>query len=90
MFLLVLGRLSLRAGSAWSRSARLSRGEAGEAVADLRFLLGGACASGSSARALSRAFQALSSSRDSGEWTAARFLLSSKVGAVSLNRFAPP
>lgn len=67
MFLLVLGRLSLRGGSACSRSAVLSRGEAGEAVADLRFLLGGRCASGSSARALSSAFHARSSSCDSGE-----------------------
>jgi hypothetical protein len=67
IFLLVLGRLSLRGGSAWSRSELLARGEAGEAVADLRFLLGGLCASGSSARALSRAFQARSSSCDSGE-----------------------
>lgn len=89
MFLLVLGRLSLRAGSAWSRSAVLSRGEAGEPVTDLRFLLGGACAWGSSARALSSAFHARSSSCDSGEWTAARFLRSSKVEAVSLKRFAP-
>lgn len=90
IFLLVLGRLSLRGGSTCSRSAVLSRGEAGDAVADLRFLLGGLCASGSSARALSRAFQARNSSCDSGEWAAARFLLSSKVGAVSLKRFAPP